>query len=78
MTHDVVNIDSHDTLVLAMQDAETRAASVFGGHGKTLVELIPQDDWDSWDASGERPNVYDCDGLSSEETSDDYYEPVAA
>jgi hypothetical protein len=78
MTHSVVNIDSHDTLVSAMMDAETRAASVFGAKNKTLVDMIPHDAWESWDASAERPNVADCDQLDDEDEFDKDAEPIAA
>ena len=78
MTHSVVNIDSHDTLVSAMKDAEARAASVFRAQSKTLVDLIPHDEWESWDASTERPNVADCDELDKEDDFDDDAQPMAA
>lgn len=78
MKHEVVNLDFHDTLVSAMKDAEARAASVFGSQNKTLVDSFPQKEWDSWDASGERPNVADCDPLEAEDPFDDNSEPAAA
>ena len=78
MTHSVVNIDSHDTLVSAMMDAEERAVSVFGAQSKTLVDLIPHDEWEAWDASAERPNVADCDKLDIEDDLELDAEPIAA
>jgi hypothetical protein len=78
MTQSVVNIDSHDTLVSAMTDAEARAASVFGAQSKTLIDSISNNDWECWDASLEKPNVADCDQLDDEDDFDIDTEPMAA
>lgn len=59
MMHESVKVDSHDTLGVALDDAMSRAASVFGKLHNTLVDSIPQEKWDSWDKSGENPNVVD-------------------
>lgn len=70
MKHEVVNVDIHDTLLTAIHDAEKRAVSVFGGNKNTLVDSISQADWDSWDASAEKPNVADGNFSEADEWSD--------
>ncbi|MVA99820.1 hypothetical protein GN330_21430 [Nitratireductor sp. CAU 1489] len=57
MTHYFVKVDSRGTLVAAVDDAKHRAAAVFGNTGKTPIDMISQQDWDSWDAGGEKANV---------------------
>jgi hypothetical protein len=72
MKHEVVNVDVHDTLLAAMNDAAERAISVFGSGKNTLVDAIPQADWDSWDASAEKPNVADNDFHLADDYSDSF------
>jgi hypothetical protein len=70
MTHEV-SVDFDYTLFSAVKDAETRAASVFGSSPKTLIDIFSQEDWDNWDCSDEKPNVSDCDAVSSPDYFDD-------
>jgi len=75
--NDLVKVDSQDTLVAAVDDANSRARNIFGSGMKTLIETISQQDWDTWDASEERPNVADSASLSSDDDSDEWA-PIAA
>ena len=77
MTQDFVKVDSQDTLMAAVDDAMERAIAVFGDKKDTLIDMISQADWDSWDASGETPNVADSAGLNHEIDFDEL-KPVAA
>lgn len=57
MAHYFVKGDGRGTLVAAVDDAKDRAAAVFGNTGKILIDMISRQDWDWWDASGEKPKV---------------------
>ena len=70
MMHESVKVDSHDTLGVAVEDAMSRAASVFGQLKNTLVDSIDQQKWDSWDKSNENPKVVDPNPASDDDELD--------
>jgi hypothetical protein len=70
MMHESVKVDSHDTLGVAVEDAMSRAESVFGQLKNTLVDSIEQQNWDSWDKSNENPKVVDTNPASDDDELD--------
>ena len=70
MENSAVKIDIEDTLLTAMNDALARSKSVFSNCAPTLVSTISQNDWDTWDASSEIPNVADQDPVDYEDDFD--------
>jgi len=70
MTDNAVKLESEGTIQAAVQDAMARSQVVFSAKSPTLVDLIPQEEWDEWDASNERPNVVDSTIDSTDDETD--------
>jgi len=77
VNHGAVSVHVTNLLESGFHEAMTRVAESGFVVGSTLVDLIPQSEWDAWDARSEMALVMDSEGMSPTEIDDDCY-PQAA